>query len=339
MKKGMLALKMTAAIVKPTLFLWCGVLSAHAQTSSAPLKLVETVHLPNVKGRFDHFSIDAKSNRLFVAALGNNTVEVIDLAGGKRLQSVSGMSKPQGVLFLPDRDEVLVANGEEGTLKTLNGSDFKVKSNLPNLADADNVRLDPHSGLAWVGFGDGTLAEISSTGKKISSSVKLADHPESFQFEKQGSRIFVNVPEAKQISVVDANKHRVLGNWPMEKFQANFPMALDEPNRRLFVGCRQPARLVIFDTEAGKPVRDLPISGDTDDLFYDAKRKRIYISCGEGAIDIVSQESPDKYAPLAKVHTSPGARTCFFSPELDRLYLAVPNRGKQTAEIRVYQPD
>src|SRR6516162_2178419 len=168
--------------------------------------------------------------------------------------------------------------------------------------------------------------------------IKLAGHPESFQLEKQGWRVFVNVPDAKQIAVVDTEKDSVVTRWPMKEFQANFPMALDEPNHRLFVGCRKPARLVVFDTEAGKPVADLAISGDTDDLFYDAKRKRIYISCGEGFLDVVQQSSPDKYERTAHIPTASGARTCFFSSDLDRLFLAVPDRGNQRAEIRIYQP-
>jgi hypothetical protein len=124
----------------------------------------------------------------------------------------------------------------------------------------------------------------------------------------------------------------------LKEFQANFPMALDEPNHRLFAGCRKPARLVIFDTQSGNPVADLAIPGDTDDLFYDAKRKLIYISCGEGFIDVVEQRSANDYRRIAKVPTASGARTCSFSPDLGRLYLAVPERANQKSEIRVYQP-
>lgn len=304
-----------------------------------PLKLIQTVPLPGVKGRFDHFSVDVTGNRLFVAALGNNTVEVIDLVAGKRLHSITGMSKPQGVLFLPGRSELLVANGDDGTVKVLDGTDFTLKQNIPSLPDADNVRLDPNSGLAWVGYGDGTLVGISCSELKPKATIKLPGHPESFQFEKPGSRVFVNVPDARRIVVVDATKAQTLVQWPMDKFQANFPMALDGLNHRLFVGCRKPSRLVVFDTGLGKQIGDFSISGDTDDLFYDAKRKRLYISCGEGSMDVISQESPDDYKTLAKVPTSPGARTCFLSPELDRLCLAVPARGGHDAEIRIYQPE
>jgi YVTN family beta-propeller protein len=308
-------------------------MSAH---SAELLKKVADIPLPGVKGRFDHFSIDPKGNRLFVAALGNNTVEVIDLAAGKRLHSITGMSKPQGVLFLADRNEILVANGDDGTLQVLDATDFKVKHKLTEMPDADNVRLDPHTREAWVGYGDGALARVLPGLHK--GTIKLAGHPESFQLEKQGWRVFVNVPDAQQIAVVDTEKDSVVTRWSMDKFQANFPMALDESNHRLFVGCRKPARLVVFDTEAGKPVADLAISGDTDDLFYDAKRKRIYISCGEGFLDVVEQSSADNYQRIAHTPTASGARTCFFSPDLDRLYIAVPDRGNQRAEIRVYQP-
>jgi hypothetical protein len=157
--------------------------------------------------------------------------------------------------------------------------------------------------------------------------------------EKKGNRIFANVPDAKQIAVIDREKRQVTGTWPMKEFQANFPMSLDEPNHRLFVGCRKPARLVVLDTASGKTIADLEISGDTDDLFYDAKRKRVYVSCGEGFIDIVEQTSPDTYKQLTRIPSASGARTSFFSPDLDRYYLAVPDRENQKAEIRVYQPE
>jgi YVTN family beta-propeller protein len=305
--------------------------------AAEPLKLIQTIPLPGVKGRFDHFSIDPKGKRLFVAALGNNTVEVLDLAGGKRIQSVLGLSKPQGVLFFAGRNELAVAGGGDGTLKILDATTFTVKYKITEMPDADNVRLDPFTAEVWVGYGDGALARVLPGNHQ--GTVKLAGHPESFQLDKQGWRLFANVPDAKQIAIIDTRKDSIVTTWPMEKFQANFPMALDKTNHRLLVGCRRPARLAVFDIEAGKPVADLAICGDTDDLFYDAQRKRIYISCGEGFIDIISQDSADTYTPLARIQTSPGARTCYFSPDLDRLYLAVPDRGDQKAEIRVYQPE
>jgi hypothetical protein len=249
------------------------------------------------------------------------------------------MAKPTGVLYLTEAKQVLVANGDDGTLRFLSGSDYKVLQNLTHLDDADNLRLDPKTKLAWLGYGDGALALVDPAAAKSLANIKLPAHPESFQLEPDGNRIFVNLPDAKQIAVVDRDNKSVLAHWPMEKFQANFPMALDASNHRLFVGCRKPARLVILDTTTGKSGTDLAISGDTDDLFYDAARKRVYISCGEGFIDTIEQSTPDTYKRISKLPTAPGARTSFFSSELDRLYLAVPDRGLQRAEIRVFKPE
>src|SRR6266516_2710927 len=175
---------------------------------------------------------------------------------------------------------------------------------------------------------------------KLTKTIPLAgvkgrfDHPESFQLEQNGNRIFVNVPDAKHIAVVDRQKRIVIATWPMEKFRANFPMALDGANHRLFVGCRTPSRLVAFDTTTGKMVTDLEISGDTDDTFYDAKLKRVYISCGEGFVDVIDQRNADSYQSRERIASRAGARTSFFSAEMNELYLAVPQRGNQDAEIR-----
>jgi len=317
-----------------------GTLSFHLfAAESGPLKLIQTIPLPAVKGRFDHFAIDAKGSRLFVAALGNDTLEVLNLAAGGRIQSIPGMSKPTGVLYLNEPNQILVANGDDGTLKILDGKTYKVSQNLTGVPDADNLRFDATTKLVWLGYGDGAMAIIDPAALKVLATVKLAAHPESFQLEKQGPRIFVNVPDAKQIAVIDRVKRSVIATWPIQKFQAHFPMALDETNQRLFIGCRKPSSLVVLDTTSGKPVASLAISGDTDDLFYDANRKRLYVSCGEGFIDVVDQKSPDNYKRLTRIATSSGARTSFFSPDLDRYYLAIPEHGDQQAEIRVFQPE
>ncbi len=303
----------------------------------ATLRLTQTIPLPGVEGRFDHFDIDAKKRRLFVAALGNNTLEVIDLAAGKRTQSVAGMSKPTGVLYLPESNRVLVGNGEDGTLKILDGATFKVMENLTGLDDADNLRFDPGSKLAYLGYGVGALGIVDTTAAKVTASVKLPKHPESFQLEEKGPRMFVNVPDARQIAVIDREKRAVVATWPMERFRANFPMALDEANRRLLIGCRQPPRLVVLDLATGKPVADLGISGDVDDLFYAAAHKRLYLSCGEGFIDVIDQPNADAYRLHERIPTRPGARTSFFSKDLGEFYLAVPRRGNEPAEVRVFK--
>jgi DNA-binding beta-propeller fold protein YncE len=303
------------------------------------LKLLQTTALPGVTGRFDHFAIDAKGQRLFVAALGNNTLEIVDIAAAKRLKSIAGLHKPTGVVYLANPNQVGVANGDDGTFKLLDGASYDVAKSLGSLDDADNVRFDPKAGMIYIGYGSGALGVIDAATMRQTGSIKLPGHPESFQLESGGARIFVNVPDAKQVAVIDRQKQSVTATWPMMEFQANFPMALDEANHRLFIGCRKPARLVIFDTATAKPVTNIAISEDTDDLFYDATRKRLYISCGEGYLDVVAQRDADRYERIGRVATAPGARTCFYSSQLDRLWLAVPQRGTQPAEIRTYQPE
>jgi DNA-binding beta-propeller fold protein YncE len=303
---------------------------------SGALKLKATIPLPGVKGRFDHFAIDMKSHRLFVAALGNNSLEIIDTVESKKLQSITGLHKPTGVAYLPEVNHIAVANGDDGTLKLFDGSTYALVKTLGSLDDADNVRFDAKANRLYVGYGNGALAILDVASWKQIGRIKLPAHPESFQLEQQGSRIFVNVTDAKQIAVIDREKQSVLATWPMDRFQAHFPMALDESNHRLFVGCRKPARLVVFDTTTGKLVSDLAISGDTDDLFYDAKLKRLYLSCGEGFVDVIEQRSTDTYQLRERIPTRAGARTAFFSAALDEFYLAVPQRGDQQAEVRIF---
>jgi DNA-binding beta-propeller fold protein YncE len=257
-----------------TLLLCSFALCIHAQ-EPATLKLTKTIPLPGVKGRFDHFAIDTKGHRLFVAALGNDTLEVMDIAVGRHLKSITGLHKPTGVLYLAEQKQIAVANGDDGTVKLFDGPSYELVKTIGSLDDADNMRFDRKTKLIYVGYGDGALGVIDPTSMTLVGSVKLAAHPESFQLEEQGNRIFVNVPDAKQIAVIDREKRTVTATWPMAEFQANFPMALDEPNHLLFVGCRIPARLVVLDPNTGKRVADLSISGDTDDVFYDAKRKRL----------------------------------------------------------------
>ena len=320
------------------LMLACSLAASSVRAAEAQsLKLLHTIPLPGVKGRFDHFAIDLKGERLFVAALGNNTLEIIDIAQAKRVHSITGLHKPTGVLYLANGNRIAVANGDDGTFRIYDGHDYKSVATLKSLDDADNVRLDARANRVYVGYGDGALAVIDPTKWSTLAGIKLPAHPESFQLEREGKRIFVNLPDAKQVGVIDRDNQTVIAHWPMEKFQANFPMALDEPNHRLFVGCRSPPRLVVFDTQTGKPAADFEISGDTDDLFFDAKRNRVYVSCGEGFIDTLQFLTGNTAERLPRLQTRPGARTSFFSPDRNAFYLAVPQQGANPAEIRIFQ--
>ena len=305
----------------------------------ATLRLIQTIPLDGVEGRIDHMAVDVAGQRLFIAALGNNSLEVIDLRAGKRIHSISGLREPQGVAYVGEANQIYVACGGDGAVNVYDANSFRLVTTLRDLEDADNVRYDAAAKRVFVGYGNGALAIIDTATTKHIGDIKLAGHPESFQLEPKGSRIFVNVPTAKHVTVVNREKSSAITTWPLKNAAANFPMALDEVNRRLFVGCRQAAALIVFDSDSGKEVASAAIDGDTDDVFYDQKRSRIYVSCGAGFIDVLDCTALLPDSVIGKIPTASGARTSLFVPELNRLYLAVPHRGNQPAEVRVYEMD
>lgn len=309
---------------------------ASAQTNQ-PLHLEKTIELPDVQGRIDHMSVDVKGQRLFVSALGNNTVEVIDIKAGKRVKTITGLAEPQGVLYVPATDQLYVANAKDGSVRIFDGTSYALLKTLDYGDDADNLRYDAGRQTAFVGYGNGALGEIDGEGRKVAGT-KLDAHPESFQLEKGSSRVYVNLPKSRRVVVVDREKQSVIGSWGTGMAFANYPMSLDEADHRLFVVTRFPARLLVFDTNTGKIVQSISAVGDCDDVFYDQARKRTYASGGEGAISVFQQQDPDHYKELARIATVKGARTSFFSPELDRLFLAVRRQGSQAAAIQVFAP-
>ena len=308
-----------------------------AGSGDAPLQLKQTIALPGVEGRIDHFALDAAGDRLFVCALGNNTVEVLDLRKGTRIHSITGLGAPQGIAYIPALDRLFVANDKGGICKIYDAKSYQPVGEINFKDDADNVRYDDESKRIYVGFGTGGIGIISASEGKIIGAIRLSGHPESFELEKQGHCIFVNVPNARQVAVIDREKSEVITTWKTDGALGNFPMAFDEANHRLFIGCRTPPKLVVLNTESGSVVASIDISGDPDDLFYDSKRRRIYAICGAGKIDIVEQTDANTYKAFAKVGTANDARTGLFVPDRDSLFVAVPHRGSQAAEIRCYQ--
>ena len=310
---------------------------AAAEPGGAGLQLQQTIFLSGVEGRVDHLALDAAGDRLFVCALGNNTVEILDLRKGQRIHSIAGLGAPQGIAYIPELDRLFIANDKGGICKIYDEKSFQTVGELEFKDDADNVRYDDSSKRLYLGFGSGGIGIISAPESKTVASIKLSAHPEAFELEKQGKRIFVNVPNARQIAVVDRGKGEVIATWRTDLAFGNFPMALDEANHRLFIGCRIPSRLVVLNTESGDMVAKITISGDCDDIFYDSKRHRLYAICGTGKIDIIEQTDANTYKAFAKIDTADGARTGLFVPERDNLSVAVPHRGSQPAEIRCYQ--
>ena len=310
-----------------------------ARAEGGTLQLKETIPLPGVEGRIDHMDFDPIGERLFVCALANNTLEVIDLRQNRRVHSISGLGSPQGVAYVPGLDRVFVANDKDGLCRFYDGKSYQPLAELTLGDDADNVRYDPSTKQIYAGFGNGGIAVISAAEGKSRGSIKLAAHPEAFALEKQGRRIFVNVPGAGHVAVVDRDKAAVIATWKVSGASENFPLALDEPNHRLFVGCRRPSKLVVLDTDSGDAVAGIGISNDADDVFYDEKHHRIYVVCGAGKIDIIEQASADSYKVSSTIETAAGARTGLWLPGRNTLFIAVPHRGSQPAEIRLYQTD
>ena len=308
--------------------------SLAGEHDASPLQLKQTFPLPGVEGRIDHLDVDLGGGRLFACAVGNNTVEVIDLRQGTRVHTISGLRAPQGVAYVSGR--LFVANDSGGLCDIYDGRDFQLLGKVDLKDDADNVRYDPATKRVYVGFGNGGIAILNATDGKEIGLIKLAAHPEAFELEKQGHRIFVNVPGARHVAVVDRQKDDVIATWAPGLF-GNFPMALDEGDHRLFVGYRVPPKLIVLDTESGKAVASVGIGGDPDDVFYDGKHHRIYAICGAGKVEIIEQSDANHYKILGTMDTASGARTGLLVPERDTLFVAIPRHGSESAEIRSYQ--
>jgi DNA-binding beta-propeller fold protein YncE len=328
---------MNSFFIRSAILVACCACMTAANAEEKAFNLKRTIPLPGVEGRIDHFALDASGERLFVCALGNNTVEVLDLRKGDRVHSITGLGAPQGIVYIPELDRLFIANDKGGICKIYDAKSYQNVGEIDFKDDADNVRYDDSSKRLYVGFGSGGIGIVSAPESKAIGSIRLSAHPEAFELEKRGKRIFVNVPNARHVAVIDRDKGEVINTWKTDLAFGNFPMALDEANHRLFIGCRLPSKLVVLDTESGNIVGKIDISGDPDDVFYDGKRHRIYAICGAGKIDIIEQTDANTYKASAKTETANGARTGLFVPERNVLFVAIPHRGSQKAEIRAYR--
>jgi DNA-binding beta-propeller fold protein YncE len=293
------------------------------------------IPLGEIEGRIDHMAADLDGSQLFVAALGSDMVEKVDSRQGRVVAKIPGINEPQGLGYIPESKRLAVASGGDGSVRIYD-EDLKLVGRVNSLEDADNVRYDTARQLLYVGYGRGALALIDPARSVKIAEIPLDGHPESFQLERRGNRIFVNIPTAEEIEVLDREKRIVLARWKLTVAAGNFPMALDETNQRLFVGCRRPARLLVLNTESGQVVANLKACGDTDDLFYDTTDAKIYLSGGSGCVSIFNATNPANYREFRTIATASGARTSLFEPNTRRLYVAVPHRGSQRAEILIF---
>jgi len=310
----------------------------------APLVLVRIIPMPDVEGRFDHMAVDNRSGRVFAAVYGNDTVQVLDVQRGKRIHVLTdpGFSRPQMVAYIHESNSIVVSNEGDGSCRIFDADTYKPIDTVKYSEDADQLRYDPATRRVYVGYGDdaeGAIGVFDATTNKHVGDFVVGAHPESFQLEEKGPKIFVNLASINQIAVIDRNTKKI-DKWKLEEAGTNFPMALDEAHRRLFVAARRPARLLVLDMDTGKTIASLPGASDTDDMWYDADRKRIYIPSGEGFIFVYQQIDADRYERIAKITTAIGARTSAYYGQVGKhntLYVAVPARANRGAELWFYE--
>ena len=330
---------MIRRIVLFTLLLAVGAQIAHAQQNE-PLRLIQTIPLPKIHGRIDHFDVDVRGQRLFMSALGNNTLEVFDLRSNQVIYSIAGLREPQGATYVTKSNHLFVANGDDGSVRMFDGSTYKLLKSVQLSSDADDSRYDPATNQVFVGYGDTADAGIAvldgATGDLVGT-IRLPDHPESFQLEEAGQKIYVNIPSAGNIvDVLDRSTRKIIATWKLGGARDNFPMALDEGNHRLFVTCRTPAEVLVLDTESGNVVARIAAVTRADDAWYDRANKRAYVSGGGGAITVIQEIDANHYSEIAQFMTADGGRTSCLVPELNRLFLGVWGQRDQPEELRIY---
>jgi len=322
------------------LFCWGGFISScHSQQTfgNNHLTVVKTIAFPHVKGRIDHLDINLKEQIVYVAALGNNSLEIADIKTGQLLHSIGGLDEPQGVGYIPQHDEVFVANGGSGVCEFYNAKTYEKVATIKLSSDADDVRYDSASKKIYVGYGNGGIAIIDADTHKQIGGISLPGHPEGFQLDKAINRLFVNVPDAGIIAVIDLNKQKLIAKWKTEA-GANFPMAIDTLNHTLFAGYRNPAMFITINGKTGKTLRSAKAVNDMDDLYYDTRSKELFISGGGGSINIFKQQQ-NGYKQLAAIATRHGARTSLLIPQLRLFVLAERASGNKDAELLIYKID
>jgi DNA-binding beta-propeller fold protein YncE len=299
------------------------------------LKPGDTISLPGVKGRIDHLQFDAAGQRVFICALGNGSVEVIDLNKKTVAGSIRNLQSPQGIIFVPEKKKLFVACGGDGFVRVFDSEKLTLLDSVYIGNDADNMRLDSLQQRIYVASDNG-MTIIGLNDLKIIKNIDLEGHPESFQIDRVTRRMFVNVPDAHEIEVIDMKSNIVSERWSLVDAKENFPMAVDEKQHRLFVACRQPAKIIVMDDQTGNVLSAVGCSGDADDLFYDAATQQILISCGQGFIDVFNDKGQNTFTQTAHVASRLLARTSFYVPAEKKFFLALPADLAYGAELRTY---
>src|ERR1700674_3121287 len=314
-----------------------------------PLQLVQTIPMPNVRGRIDHMDVEVKDKRLFGAGLENGSLEVVDLRAGKWLRRIPGFKKTQGVAYVRSLNKVFVASGDDGMLRIFRGDTFGLLDEIKLELGPNRVAYDPNSKLLYVGYGGkdagkdyGEVGIIDAKTDKHVGDIKVEAHPAELLLGQSGKTLFVFVSIASKVQVVDTRKREVVSTWPVSS-QRNGDGAFDEKTHRLFIGTRTPPQMIAMDSQTGKEVASLPTVEGMDGVYFDAAHKRVYVSGGRdydvGYIFAYQQKDADHYETIGKIPTKSGAGTSFWSPELNRYYIAAPAHDNEEAAILVFEPE
>lgn len=321
-------------------FLLVAASTAIAQ-SAGPLIALKTIPLPGVSGKFDHFAYDGAANRLFAAATGNHTVEVIDVPAGKVLQQISGLGKPHGLAWVAESGRLFVADGTLAALKVYEGAPFKLIATLPLSDDADDMVYDEATKLLYVGHGGSTaaapgrVAVVDTVKLTIVDNLPMEAHPEALEIDPVRHRIFVNVADAAKVAVIDGATRTITVHWPLARAKDNVPLAFVPEAQELLLGCRTPATVLLLSGADGKEIDSVSSSAGADDLFYDAATHHAYVIAGSGAVDVL-ELSAGKLKGIGKVETAPGAKTGLLVPALHELFVGMPSVASRPSQVRVF---
>jgi DNA-binding beta-propeller fold protein YncE len=315
------------------------------ETTAAPLELMETIALPPaVKGRFDHFGIDLKHNRLFATPEDYHAVLVYDLVTSRPVAEIPGVAKPHAILYRDDLNRIYVTDGEAGALKIYDGSNYQLLGSVALTEDTDAIGYEPARHFLYVVNGGkdvgapfSHLSVVDTTAARQIADIRIdGETLEAMSLDEFRPRLYLNNRAKNQVVVVDRWKQSVVASWPVTLGKDNVAMALDEPHQRLFVGCRS-GHVVVFDSNTGKELQALQIATGIDDLAFDAATGRLY-SVGGGTVNVYEEVDADHFRSLGSVAAAAQSKTGRLVPEFNRYFVAGPQVGEGEASIQVFEP-
>jgi DNA-binding beta-propeller fold protein YncE len=312
----------------------------------APLKLVDTIALPELKdGDFDHFAVDLEGHRLFLNAEENGKVLVFDTSTNKLIHTIADLKAPHSAVYRSDSRKLFVVDGDDSAVKIYNGDSYQLTGQVKLAIDADSMAYDSDTGYLYVVNGGRAahtqfsyISVIDTNAARNIKNIRIdSNQVEAISLEKSGPRLFCNITGKDAVEILDRTNGTLVTTWPLPPGdKRNVAVALDETNHRLFVVTADPALLIVLNSNDGKLVTSLPAVAKVDDMAYDPGQKRIYIS-GDQFIEVFQQRDANTYTLLAKIPGTFRAKTALLVPELNRYYLAVPKHGAKSAEVRVYE--